>query len=248
MGKSEDLVRESLHKIALAVALALITYGVYRILSLLPLPISIGYVYSLIMAFIAIYVGYVIYRMGRGLYANMSAVELGRLAGSLDARTLLTIFMGVTLLMGLNTINPTYSSPIAEATKAPFKLVTTLEKSSFALGETVTITIKLVNVGVDSVTVGFCYPPVNSLGFRVYDVFNRLVARSPIEAWTVGWTVTLEPGGHVTYIHRWSPELAGTYKVKGSLDMIYAINGVYIPLTPPDFTFLETPPIEITIT
>ncbi|MEM2936237.1 MAG: hypothetical protein QW231_03575 [Candidatus Bathyarchaeia archaeon] len=248
MKKSEDLVRESLYKVALAVALALIIYGVYRILSLLPLPISLEYVYNLIMAFIAIYVGYVIYRMGRGLYANMSAVELGRLAGSLDARTLLTISMGVILLMGLNTINPTHSQPIAEATKAPFKLVTTLEKTSFALGENVIITIKLVNMGVGSVTVDFRYPPVNSLGFRVYDVFNRLVGRSPIEAWAAGWTATLEPGGHVIYIHEWSPKLAGTFKVKGSLDMIYAINGVYIPLTPPDFTFLETPPIEITIT
>jgi len=218
-------------------------YGVYRILSLLPLPISIGYVYSLIMAFIAIYVGYVIYRMGRGLRANIFAVELGRLAGSLNARTLLTISMGVILLMSLNTMKPTQSPPIAEATKAPFKLVTTLEKSSFALGENVTITIKLVNVGEDPLKVTFLNrsPPtwlrlkVYWLGLKVYE--------SSLAAWGALTDVTLYPGNHIAQIHKWTPKSTGTYQIIGFVNSIGYINDTFTP----SFT-LETPPIEITIT
>jgi len=107
---SEGLVRESLRKVVFGVALALIVYGVYRILSSLRLswrhaPL-IGLVYNLAIALIVIYIGFVMYRMSRGLRASKPAARLKVIAGSPDAKILLTILMGVVPIMILDILPP----------------------------------------------------------------------------------------------------------------------------------------------
>lgn len=101
--------------------------------------------------------------------------------------------------------NPESNSPVqVEATSDSLKLVLSLNKTDYVLGENVTISLKLINVGNETVNIDFLTrSPPNWLRFKVFDQFNNLVYEGSLAAWTAGTIVALHPYGSMNQTLPW---------------------------------------------
>jgi hypothetical protein len=142
-----------------------------------------------------------------------------------------------------------------EAIVHPFKLVTSLNKTEYMLGESITIDLRLINIGNSTVTLTFRNrSPPTWLRFKVYNASDDLVFTSLSFAWEAFTVVSLDPGSFIGQTYEWDqkdgdlryPDTihqlnSGAYKIIGFLDELYALNGSGIVIN------LETPPILISI-
>jgi len=148
----------------------------------------------------------------------------------------------------------------AEATVHPLKLVMSLNKTEYMLGESVTINLRLTNIGNSTVTLGFRNRnPQLWLGFKVYNASDDLVLTSRSLGFLglpAGTEVSLYPGSFIGQTHEWDQKAgdrwynlhqleAGTYKIISFLDDLCALNDIINYETPP--IQIETPPIQISI-
>ncbi|MDH7476862.1 MAG: hypothetical protein QHH17_00570 [Candidatus Bathyarchaeota archaeon] len=106
----------------------------------------------------------------------------------------------------LNAFLPLNFSPVeAEATESPFKLIITLEKTTYKLTELVNVTWTLINIGEENKTLYGA--GTDFLGdFRVYDEdFNLVYQHSHyIGTITVYYPYPpIPPGGNVTCTETW---------------------------------------------
>jgi hypothetical protein len=147
-----------------------------------------------------------------------------------------------------------------EAIVYPLQLVMNLNKTEYMLGESVTIDLRLINIGNSTVTLGFHNR--NSklwLGFKVYNASDDLVLTSRSLGYLglpAGTEVSLYPDSFIGQTHGWDQKAgdqwynlhqlkAGTYKIIGFLDDLCALNDIINYETPP--IQIETPPIQISI-
>jgi hypothetical protein len=168
-----------------------------------------------------------------------------------------TIIASVMVFILLNAFVPLDFSAQAEAIEYPFKLTTTLEKTTYKLREPVNITLCLENIGNENITLQFA---IDREDFIVYDENFIQVYRLDEDRGYV--TVYLpphimKPGETSNFTLTWYQstgwETSGTI---GTPDFeiiyhwakpgTYYITGVFISGT--NNVTLQTPPIRITIT
>jgi len=148
-------------------------------------------------------------------------------------------------------ISSGYNKNTIEAITYPFKLTLNLNKTEYKIGELVTIELQLTNIGNSTVKLWFRNRSSPTwLRFKVYNASNDLVFVSSPAAWPAGTEVSLDPGSFIGQTHEWDQKVgdprypdtvrqlkAGTYKIVGFLDNLYA----------PQLSTLETPKIEISV-
>jgi len=169
--------------------------------------------------------------------------------------------LGGTVIFGLKeTVQVKSASQEVEAVVYPLKLVLSLNKTEYTLGESVTIDLQLTNISNSTVTLWFRNrSPLRWLGFKVYDASNDLVLKSESLGFLVpeaATEVSLYPDSFIGQTHEWDQKAGeqwydlhqlevGTYKIIGFLDDLYGLNGIINYETPP--IQIETPPIQIYI-
>jgi len=146
--------------------------------------------------------------------------------------------MTALIFVALNAFLPLNFSLQAEATKYPFKLVITLEKTVFKLGEPVYVTCILTNIGEENVTL---YQTADRMfDFLIRDKNFIHVYRY---AFDYGWIglyfpfPPIEPGGNWTETRIWDQ----TYVPLGT----YYVSGIFY--SPTYGLTIETSAIRITI-
>jgi len=161
---------------------------------------------------------------------------------------------GVTaIFMVLNILLPLNLSPVqTEATEYPFKLKTTLEKTTYKLGELINVTWTLINIGEENSTL---YHSRDWFDFVVYDenfirVF-RYASYVLIPGWVVPWT-PIPPNGNRTQTRFWKQNYYGSENIVPELWLkkvppgIYYLTGIFNSLT--YNVKPQTPAIRIIIT
>jgi hypothetical protein len=153
--------------------------------------------------------------------------------------------------MILNTFLPLPFSLQAEATEYPFKLEIMLEKSTFKLGEFISIKWILTNIGDENITL---YTSIDRLfDFRIRDKNFKHI----YHYWSDhGSTLLVEPrhpmkpGTNRTITDGWKQIFDGTYRPE-ELRLEYVPLGIYyvegIFHSPTYALTIETPMIQITI-
>jgi len=171
---------------------------------------------------------------------------------------LLIAVLGGTAIFGLREITKNSGQGVTvEAVVYPLKLVMSLNKTTYMLGETVTINLQLINISNSTVTLWFvtCALPGGWLRFNVYHASKGDLGsacsfyepQAPME-------VTLDPGSFLGQTWEWDQKVgiptmgidfhsvgAGNYNIIGFLEDLNTLNGSYIKMN------LETPPIQISI-
>jgi len=141
----------------------------------------------------------------------------------------------------------------------PLKLVMGLNKTEYMLGESVTIDLRLINIGNSTLTLRFRnFSPTSWLKFKVYSASDDLIFTSLYFAAEAVEEISLDPGSFIGQTHEWDQKAGdlryfdtvhrvkvGTYNIIGFLDELYALNNIINYETPP--IQLETPPIQISI-
>jgi hypothetical protein len=137
------------------------------------------------------------------------------------------------------------------AVEYPFKLIMSLNKTEYKLGELITIDLKLINIGNSTVTLLFLNrSPPEWLRFKVYNVSDDLVYEIHFYVLATTTWVYIDSGSHIDQTREWTqdcncphvppreprPIQPGTYKFVGLL-CSHSLLGAT----------LETPPILISI-
>jgi len=171
---------------------------------------------------------------------------------------ILPILLGGTIAWGVKTIISSEADSIemkeVSAVEPPLKLVMRLNKTEYQPGDSITVEMKLVNIGNSTVTVWFCNRGLSVwLRFEIYNASDDLVFKPFVGAWSAETIVFLDPNGFIGYTHGGQDDISyplildhqlkpGTYRIIGFLNSnarLDSYQGSEIAL--------ETPPIEITI-
>lgn len=141
------------------------------------------------------------------------------------------------------------SNVTVEAIEYPFKLVLTLDKTTYRFGDPLNITISLTNISDENVKIGLAAggDPKSQFDFLIYDQSNDLIYRYSAHRgyYAGGPLVSLAPSQSFTASHFWEQNdddgdvvAEGKYFVVGRTYQIFYL----------DHTLsLETPRSEITI-
>ena len=184
------------------------------------------------------------------------------------AFSVVAVLLGAIGVYGINVITSSNLPETPQSTpkssfvlqSPPLELTTELEKTEFQLGEPITITVSLTNLGNETLVINFAkHVPINISGswmevtyqFRVYDENGTKILLYPGVHLMSVKTVTFDPGETISvpfvwtqWYHRFpsgSIEQAtpGTYKIVGET-VGFSVEGFSGYL-------LETPSITITI-
>ncbi len=163
-----------------------------------------------------------------------------------------TIIASAIVFMLLNTFLPLNFSAQAEATKYPFKLAISLEKTMFKLGEPVNVVWTLINIGEENITL------YNSrddpLDFIIRDEnFNHVFKYRAYYGvfLVVGPVAQIAPSDNITFTGTWKQiydnalESRNPVRFRSVPPGIYYVSGFFESATY-NLT-LETSPIRITI-
>jgi len=162
------------------------------------------------------------------------------------------VIMTALIFVALNAFLPLNFSLQAEATKYPFKLMITLEKTVFKLGEPVNVTCILTNISEENVTL--YHSRDYTLDFSIRDEnFNHVFRyRSYVGVMSVVYPFApIEPGDNKTRMGSWEQIYDGRVlpntelRFKQVLLGTYYVSGIFSSAT--YGIIFATPVIRITI-
>lgn len=161
------------------------------------------------------------------------------------------VIMTALIFVALNAFLPLNFSLQAEATKYPFKLVITLEKTVFKLGEPVNVTCILTNISEENVTLYNSRDDPPDFSIRDENFNHVFRYRSYVGvAMIIHPIATIAPGDNITVTDKWKQIFDGTYiPTEFRLDHVppgtYYVKGIFTSYTY-GLTF-ATPVIRISI-
>jgi len=158
------------------------------------------------------------------------------------------MIMVITIIfMCLNTFLPFPFSPVkAEASRYPFKLIITLEKTTYKLGEPVNVTWCLINIGDKNETL-WMDEPVDDFVIRDKNLKRVYIDSSARGVFLVHFPfLTLQPSRNVTITASWYQIYDGSDYVREDLRFKRVPQGIYY-MSGAFRTYIETPLIKIII-